>query len=222
MHHPADAKGLPPTAREAALAAVLTFPVVPRPCAGRCGATPHLAESSSGQVGVCVRDSARLVSRTRLLGRHRGVEVRVVTLPRWELSHAMRRFHDELVRRIRYVVFMADQHQKIVVIDGQTTFIGSMDLLSRNRYAGRRESMTIVESAAYAQHILSFERVDQLRMPPRCSVCNNRMRVVKLTNAKSKPVLKWQCRAGGGRGDLCWETEFPPLAGTRNQPAPAR
>ncbi|MFC3995207.1 AAA domain-containing protein [Nocardiopsis sediminis] len=152
----------------------------------------------------------------------RGVDVRVVTLPKWELERKpgkMSACHDDLVRRVGRVVFMSDQHQKLVVIDGQTTFIGSMNVLSHKRDRGRREIMTIVESAAYAQHVLRFERVDQLRMPPLCGKCGNRMRVVKLTQPKKDHGLRWQCRSGSGSADLCSERKFPPLPKARNQKA---
>lgn len=153
----------------------------------------------------------------------RGVDVRVVTLPRWELKNdAMERFHDELLKRVPRVVFMANQHQKLVVVDDQTTFIGSMNLLSHNRYAGRREIMTVVESATYAQHVLTFERVDQLALPPLCDRCGKRMRVIALTRPKTRPTLHWQCRTGGSRSEFCWEKPFPPRARTRNQRGPRR
>ncbi len=153
----------------------------------------------------------------------RGVDVRVVTLPRWELKNdAMERFHDELLKRVPRVVFLANQHQKLVVVDDRTTFIGSMNVLSHNRYAGRREIMTVVESAAYARYVLTFERVDQLALPPLCDRCGRRMRMIALTKPKTRPTLHWQCRTGGSRSEFCWEKQFPLLAGTRNQRGPRR
>ncbi|WP_158562737.1 AAA domain-containing protein [Marinitenerispora sediminis] len=151
--------------------------------------------------------------------RDRGVDVRVVTMPKWGLkSETEQRAHDELVAALPHTVFLTDQHQKLVVIDDQTTFMGSMNVLSHPGQGGRRETMTIVESAAFAASVLRFERVDELVRVRKCPNCGKRLRVVTFTEQIKNPTLRWMCRSGSSKAALCWRgPEFPPLAGARNQ-----
>ncbi|PSK99016.1 phospholipase D-like protein [Murinocardiopsis flavida] len=160
----------------------------------------------------------------------RGVHVQVTTLPTWDemyrgpspKAQRMRDCHEDLTTRVRKVVYMENMHQKIAVIDEEVVFIGSMNVLSHRRDGGRREIMTVVESAAYARHILDFERVDQLSRPPRCPKCNERIRTFAFKKPSKAPALYWLCRSAppstpGRTPRVCSEQAFPPLSRGRNQ-----
>ncbi|URM95113.1 phospholipase D family protein [Actinomadura madurae] len=72
----------------------------------------------------------------------RGVDVRVVILPEWDLrwSRNFGPFAEEVVKWLDHVVHMRDQHQKILVIDERLVFLGSMNVLSHARTAAAARS----------------------------------------------------------------------------------
>ncbi|MBV6703477.1 hypothetical protein KV557_41495, partial [Kitasatospora aureofaciens] len=67
------------------------------------------------------------------------------------------------------VVEIKDMHQKILVIDEQLCFLGSLNTLSHAPGGqGRREIMVPFRGRRFARHILDHENAELLRQPPFC------------------------------------------------------
>ncbi|MFD0683063.1 AAA domain-containing protein [Actinomadura fibrosa] len=147
----------------------------------------------------------------------RGVDVRVMILPEWDLARSANfgPFAEEVTARLDHVVHVRDQHQKIVVIDERLVFLGSMNVLSHARHGGRREIMTLFDSRHLAEHVLEHERADVLAHPPVCPQCG-RVAEAGLRGRNNNRKLHWVC--GGVTGTpVHWERPFPVASRGRNQ-----
>jgi hypothetical protein len=145
----------------------------------------------------------------------RRVEVRVMALPEKEINAEVRATLNALRARLPHVVLVHKMHQKIVVVDLRSTFVGSMNILSHPRRPaeGRHEVMIQIDSARFARQILSFELADQMRNPPRCETCGNTMTEAK--EAGRSPDRRWLWYCGQMiNGEPCPQTlEFPERTG---------
>jgi hypothetical protein len=144
----------------------------------------------------------------------RHVAVHAVILPRDQVTQHLATRHSELATQIPGTVYLRDEHQKIIVIDGRLTFIGSMNVLA-HRPGTRHEIMALFQSATLAQRILEHERADELARPPECPQCGKHVRHVrKRADVDGKRRLSWVCQTEG----CGWTRAFPDRKGTRNQP----
>jgi hypothetical protein len=144
----------------------------------------------------------------------RHVAVHAVILPRDKVTQHLATRHSELATQIPGTVYLRDEHQKIIVIDGRLTFIGSMNVLA-HRPGTRHEIMALFQSATLAQRILEHERADELARPPECPQCGKHVRHVrKRADVDGKRRLSWVCQTEG----CGWTRAFPDRKGTRNQP----
>lgn len=145
----------------------------------------------------------------------RGVAVRIVTLPAADVSRQLRTYLDELTAAIPGVLFLQKEHEKLAVIDERLTFIGSMNVLSHTRGKGRRETMSLLESRAYAEDLLRFERAGELARPPACKACGRQAVEFGLLGRDRGRRLHWLCAADGHRP---WTRPFADDPAGRNQP----
>lgn len=77
----------------------------------------------------------------------RGVRVHLVVLPSKEVNRQLKPRHEELETQIARTVHLRKEHQKIVIIDRNLTFIGSMNVLAHVP-GGRHEIMALFQSSA--------------------------------------------------------------------------
>ena len=160
----------------------------------------------------------------------RHVAVHAVILPRDKVTRHLATRHSELATQIPGTVYLRDEHQKIIVIDGRLTFIGSMNVLA-HRPGTRHEIMALFQSATLAQRILEHERADELARPPECPRCGKQVRHVrKRVGADGERRLNWMCQTEGcewtrpsptGRergtspaAEILWMAELPRRRGT--------
>jgi hypothetical protein len=151
----------------------------------------------------------------------RGVRVHPVVLPRDQVNMHLKPRHEELAAQIAGTVYLAKEHQKIVIIDRNLTFIGSMNVLAHVP-GGRLEVMALFESSLLVERLLKHERADQLRQPPACARCGAPVRHVRVFSDRGERRLYWLCVADKD-GERCgWRHPFPDERGTRNQPRRTR
>ncbi|GII19973.1 AAA domain-containing protein [Planomonospora parontospora] len=141
----------------------------------------------------------------------RGVDVRVITRPSYQVNSTMQPYVAQLAAMLPHVVFLKDQHQKLAVIDERLTFIGSMNVLS---HAGTkpREIMSVLEGRGIAARMLEHERADQLVRPPSCPSCQEQAEYGVSGRGRQRG-LRWFCR----KNCFEWSLPFPDRAGGRNQ-----
>jgi hypothetical protein len=143
----------------------------------------------------------------------RHVAVHAVILPRDKVTRHLAARHSELATQVPGTIYLRDEHQKIIVIDRQLTFIGSMNVLA-HRPGTRHEIMALFQSATLAQRMLEHERADELARPPECPRCREQVRHVRKVAVDGKRRLSWTCQTEG----CGWIRAFPDRKGTRNQP----
>lgn len=73
-----------------------------------------------------------------LAARNRGVRVHPVVLPRDEVTKHLKPRHEELAAEIPATVYLRKEHQKIVLIDDNLAFLGSMNVLAHGPAAAWR------------------------------------------------------------------------------------
>jgi hypothetical protein len=159
----------------------------------------------------------------------RGVRVHPVVLPRDQVTMHLKSRHEELAAQIAGTVYLGKEHQKIVIIDRNLTFIGSMNVLAHVP-GGRLEVMALFESPMLVDRLLHHERADQLGQPPVCARCGAPVRHVRVFSDRGERRLYWLCiadaaadGADGADGERCgWRQPFPDEQGTRNQPRRSR
>jgi hypothetical protein len=168
----------------------------------------------------------------------RGVRVHPVVLPRDQVTMHLKSRHEELAAQIAGTVYLGKEHQKIVIIDRNLTFIGSMNVLAHVP-GGRLEVMALFESPMLVDRLLHHERADQLGQPPVCARCGAPVRHVRVFRDGGERRLYWLCTADGTAGTAgtdagtdgtdaadggrCgWRQPFPDEQGTRNQPRRGR
>lgn len=67
------------------------------------------------------------------------------------------------------VVHIKNMHQKILIVDEQISFLGSLNTLShREGPSGRREVMVRFHGRRFARHLLDHENADLIARPPIC------------------------------------------------------
>jgi AAA domain/PLD-like domain len=151
----------------------------------------------------------------------RGVRVHPVVLPRDQVNMHLKSRHEELAAQIAGTVYLAKEHQKIIIIDRSLTFIGSMNVLAHVP-GGRLEVMALFESSMLVERLLKHERADQLGRPPACARCGTPVRHVRVFSDSGERRLYWLCVADMD-GERCnWRHPFPDEPGTRNQPRQTR
>ena len=141
----------------------------------------------------------------------RGVRVTVFTRPAHNVSSRLRPYLERLARGRARVVGIHDMHQKIVVLDGVLTFIGSLNALSY-RDGTTHELMVLHRGHRFAQEILEQEQAEQLASPPTCPTCRETAyareyhRPQAVDGQQGKPGWYWCCpgcswreRMGGAR-----------------------
>ena len=151
----------------------------------------------------------------------RGVRVHPVVLPRDQVNMHLKPRHEELAAQIAGTVYLAKEHQKIIIIDRNLTFIGSMNVLAHVP-GGRLEVMALFESSMLVERLLKHERADQLRQPPACARCGVPVKHVRVSSARGERHLYWLC-VEDKDGERCgWRHPFPDEPGTRNKPRRTR
>jgi hypothetical protein len=151
----------------------------------------------------------------------RGVRVHPVVLPRDQVNMHLKSRHEELAAQIAGTVYLAKEHQKIIIIDRNLTFIGSMNVLAHVP-GGRLEVMALFESSMLVERLLKHERADQLRQPPACARCGAPVRHARVFSDRGERRLYWLCVADQDGKRCGWRHPFPDEPSTRNQPRKAR
>lgn len=162
------------------------------------------------------RRSEQLLPHLRA-AQDRGVRVYPVVLPRDEVNRHLKPRHEELAAQIEQTVYLAKEHQKIVIIDRDLTFIGSMNVLAHVP-GTRHEVMALFQSATLADQLLKHERADQLKQPPTCARCGAPVKHVRVFSDGGVRRLHWFCTADPNGTRCGWRQPFPDQMGTRNQP----
>ena len=148
----------------------------------------------------------------------RGVRVHLVVLSSKEVNRHLKPRHEELGGQIAQTIHLYKEHQKIVIIDRNLTFIGSMNVLAHVP-GGRHEIMALFQSSALVDHLLKHERADQLARPPTCGQCGSPVKHVGTrTDYYGERRLSWICTAELDGSNCDWRQPFPDQAQTRNQP----
>lgn len=65
------------------------------------------------------------------------------------------------------IVFLNKQHQKIILLDDDRVFIGSMNVLSHTR-GNLHETVVLFRSEHLVRELLAHERAEQLFTLPTC------------------------------------------------------
>lgn len=155
---------------------------------------------------------------------NRGVKVRILTRPAMQVSASLHKSLEAVRSRIRDVLCLWQEHQKLVVIDERLVFMGSMNVLSHSGgSAGTRDVMTLLESRDFARRVLRHERAAELSRKPVCPKCGGRMWVVRLSRRSRTYGLEWWCRnlSGGPEPKQCLhKTTFTLDPKGRNRPPP--
>lgn len=147
----------------------------------------------------------------------RGVSVHPVVLPRDEVNRHLKPRHEELAAQIAQTVYLYKEHQKIVIIDRNLTFIGSMNVLAHVP-GSRHEIMALFQSSALVDQLLKHERADQLARPPTCGQCGAPVRYVRVRTDNAERRLNWICTAEPDGRRCDWRKPFPDREQARNQP----
>jgi hypothetical protein len=147
----------------------------------------------------------------------RKVSVHLVVLPSTEVNRHLKPRHEELETQIAQTIHLRKEHQKIVIIDRNLTFIGSMNVLAHVP-GGRHEIMALFQSSALVEQVLRHERADQLARPPACGQCGAPVTHVGARTDHGERRLEWICTAELDGRSCNWRRTFPDLAQTRNQP----
>jgi phosphatidylserine/phosphatidylglycerophosphate/cardiolipin synthase-like enzyme len=133
----------------------------------------------------------------------------------------LRDLHQAIGAELARTVYLKNMHQKIIIIDGHLTFIGSMNVLAHPRN-GRLETMALLDSRALARQYLDHERTDELRKPPTCGDCQAQVRRVQRFTEHGKARLYWVCKAATASGTCPWRKPFPASDNGRYESQPKR
>jgi hypothetical protein len=131
----------------------------------------------------------------------RGVRVHVIAVSPREVSQDRQ---DELSGQIPGVVFLRAEHQTVMVVDRNLTFIGSQDILIPPA-AGRHEVIALLEGADLVQRMLQHELADVLADPPACPQCSAPVREAAARGGR----WHWVCRGTRGDRGCDWTGPFP-------------
>jgi phosphatidylserine/phosphatidylglycerophosphate/cardiolipin synthase-like enzyme len=97
------------------------------------------------------------------------------------------------------VVRIKNMHQKILVVDERTTFLGSLNTLSHSPQSGtaRREVMVHFEGRNFARSLLDHEHAEAFSRPVPCSKCGTerelRKRAVRQRKIPKSHYWAWVC-----------------------------
>lgn len=100
----------------------------------------------------------------------------------------------ELRASVRQVVQVKDMHQKIMVVDEQTVFLGSLNTLSHRT---RREIMVRHTSARYARSLLEHEHAEVFSRPPQCPACAIPTELRRSHSERMDHYWYWVCPTKG-------------------------
>lgn len=150
-----------------------------------------------------------------LAARDRGVRVHPVVLPRDEVTRHLKPRHEELAAEIPATVYLRNEHQKIVLIDDNLAFLGSMNVLA-HRPGSRLEVMALFQSRTLVTELMAHERTAELASPPTCPRCGSPVRLARVFRADGRPYWHCESNLNGTRCD--WRTPFADHPGARNQP----
>jgi AAA domain-containing protein/phospholipase D-like protein len=125
----------------------------------------------------------------------RGVRVHVIAVSPHEVSQDLQDRHDELSEQIPGVVFLRAEHQTVMVVDRDLTFIGSENVVIPPA-AGRHEVIARLEGADLVQRMLQHELADVLADPPACPRCSAPVREAAARGGR----WHWICRGTPGCG----------------------
>lgn len=101
----------------------------------------------------------------------------------------------ELIASVSQVVRIRTMHQKILIIDEQTTFLGSLNTLSHSPTGStaRREIMVRFRGSRFARSLLEHEHADAFSRPVNCPKCaaDMELRKYKVTKKREKKAYYW-------------------------------
>jgi hypothetical protein len=144
----------------------------------------------------------------------RGVRVHPVVLPRDEVTRYLKPRHEELAVQIPRTVYLRKEHQKIILIDDNLAFLGSMNVLA-HRPGSRLEVMALFQSRTLVSELMTHERTDELANPPTCPRCGSRVTLARFSGSVGR--LHWHCEADY-QGKACdWRKRFTDRPGGRDQ-----
>jgi AAA domain/PLD-like domain len=129
----------------------------------------------------------------------RGVRVHVIAVSPGEVSQDLQDRHDELSGQIPGVVFLRAEHQTVMVVDRNLTFIGSQNVITPPA-DGRHEVIALLEGTDLVQRVLQHELADVLADPPACPRCSAPVREAAARDGR----WHWVCRAARGGGGCGW------------------
>ncbi|MEV0086963.1 AAA domain-containing protein [Saccharopolyspora sp. NPDC050642] len=99
----------------------------------------------------------------------------------------------ELDATATYLVRVKAMHQKIVVLDEETVYLGSLNSLSSSPEKPRREIMVRHRGHRFAKHILEHERAKDFIPPEKCSTCSVQMELTRSNSERSGYEWVWVC-----------------------------
>ena len=94
----------------------------------------------------------------------------------------------DLRNSVTTVIRIKMMHQKIVVLDEETTFLGSLNSLAHSAKAPRREIMVRHRGRRYAERILTHERAATFAEPQHCPECKEQLEI-----RRYKKDWVWAC-----------------------------
>jgi hypothetical protein len=95
---------------------------------------------------------------------------------------------------VSQVVHVHHMHQKIMVIDEQTVFLGSLNTLSHH---ARREIMVQHTSTRFARTLLEHEHAQTFSRPPACRVCDIPTELRRSQAERKGHYWYWACPTKG-------------------------
>ncbi|GAA4889126.1 AAA domain-containing protein [Saccharopolyspora cebuensis] len=98
-----------------------------------------------------------------------------------------------LAENVTHLVRVTAEHRKILVIDKNTTYLGSLNSLSSKKYSPRREIMIRHRGARYAEHVLQSASAAELIPPENCAECSEQMEARRAPDGHG---YKWYCPRG--------------------------
>lgn len=108
----------------------------------------------------------------------------------------IQRFAADLPRlrgAVSSLVHIRSMHEKLLVVDDETVFVGSLNTLSHAKSGGRREVMALHRGRRFAQRVLEHMHARIFAAPPRCPHCSRQADLRRWTPRGADAGWRWSC-----------------------------